>query len=273
MFSATTFITGMNKYFAMPLEFQWQFYLDSDALIKRLKIHERKIHPFNLALSTDYEVTNAVSKRLQTVTYNIKHVKSHQDAQKPFASLPKPAQYNVLADDEATAKLDEMTKPRYITAPIDNTAMLKINRKTITRRLNHALLEAARLQRQLPYLTDKYGWTKKTFNDIDWDVHQAALKHFPYHDQTKLIKFLLQWLPTGRRRHRETDGTYPSECALCNSQDETNSHMLSCTHPEQCVHTENLFIDLEKLQHDMKSDRHLHEALTSGIFQCAHNPE
>jgi hypothetical protein len=143
MFSATTLITGMNKYFAMPLEFQWQFYLDSDALIKRLKIHERKIHPFNLPLSTDFDVTNAVSRRLQTVTYNIKHIKSHQDAQKPFASLPKPAQYNVLADEEATAKLDAMTKPGYITAPIDNTAMLKINRKTITRKPNHALVEAA----------------------------------------------------------------------------------------------------------------------------------
>ena len=32
MFSATAFITGMNKYLDMPLE----FYLDNDALIKRI---------------------------------------------------------------------------------------------------------------------------------------------------------------------------------------------------------------------------------------------
>jgi hypothetical protein len=49
--------------------------------------------------------------------------------------------------------------------------------------------------------------------------------------------------------------------------------MLGCSHPEQCTHIQNLYIDLEKLQHDMKSDRHMHEALSSGIFQCAHNPE
>ena len=48
MFSATTFITGMNKYLDTPLEFEWQFYLDNDALIKRIATHERKIHPFNL---------------------------------------------------------------------------------------------------------------------------------------------------------------------------------------------------------------------------------
>ena len=102
----------------MPLEFHWQFYLDSDALIKRIAIHERKIQPFNLPLSTDYDVTRAVSNRLQTLKYAIKHVKSHQDNNKPFAALPKPAQYNVLADQQATAKLDMMKNPQHITADI-----------------------------------------------------------------------------------------------------------------------------------------------------------
>ena len=166
-----------------------------------------------------------------------------------------------------------MKKPQHTTADIDDTAMLQINGITITRKPNHALLEAARLQRQIPYMTGKYEWTKKTFHDIDWDVHQAALKNFLPNDQMKITKFLLQWLPTGHRQHRESNGTYPRECALCKNPDETNNHMLCCTHPEQCVHMENLFIDLEKLQHDMKSDRHLHEAIQSGILQCAHDPE
>ena len=166
-----------------------------------------------------------------------------------------------------------MKTPQHITADIDDTAMLQINGKTITRKPNHALLEAARLQRQIPYMTGKYEWTKKTFHDIDWDVHQAALKNFLPNDQMKITKFLLQWLPTGHRQHRESNGTYPRECTLCKIPDETNNHMLCCTHPEQCVHMENLFIDLEKLQHEMKSDRHLHEAIQSGILQCAHDPE
>ena len=273
MLSATTFITGMNKYFDMPLEFQWQIYLDSDALIKRLKIHERKIHPFNLPLSTDYDVTRAVAKRLQTVKYDITHVKSHQDDKKPFASLPKPAQYNVIADQLATEQLQSMKKPRTTTTPIDDTAILVINETTITTKPNHALLEAARLQRQIPFLTHKYGWTKKIFHDIDWDVHQAAIQSFSTNDQTRIIKFILQWLPTGRRQHRETDGMHPAECPLCdNRHEETNTHMLCCTHPEQEIHMQNLYIDLEKLQHDMKSDRHFHEAASSGILQCSYDP-
>ena len=83
MLSATTFITSMNKYSEMLFEFHLQFHLDSDALIKCLKIHERKIHPFNLSLNTDYDVTRADSKRLQNMKYEIAHVKSHQDDNKP----------------------------------------------------------------------------------------------------------------------------------------------------------------------------------------------
>lgn len=272
MFSATTFITGMNKYLDTPLEFEWQFYLDNDALIKRIATHERKIHPFNLPLSTDYDITRAIHDRLQPLKYKIAHVKSHQDDKVPFAALSKPAQYNVLADELATAKLNTMTKPKNITTKIDKTAILEINGKTVTRKMNHALLEAARLQRQIPFFTGKFKWTRTTFHDIDWDVHQAALKHFPPNEQIRLNKFLLLWLPTGDRRNRESNNTYPAECTLCKVAIETNSHILGCTHPEQCTHMLNLHIDLEKLHHDMKSDRHLHDLIQSGIIQCALDP-
>jgi hypothetical protein len=199
-------------------------------------------------------------------------VKSHQDDNKPFAALHKPAQFNVLADELATTKLQTMSKPQHTTAIIDNTAILKIKGKTITRKMNHALFEAVRLQRQLPYFRKKFGWTRSTFHDIDWDAHQAALRNFSPNDQTKLKKFLIHWLPTGDRQHRETNGAYPSECALCKSADDTNHHMLDCLHPEQVIHIQNLYIDLEKLQHDLRSDRHLHELIQDGILQCAQNP-
>lgn len=35
----------------------------------------------------------------------------------------------------------------------------------------------------------------------------------------------------------------------------------------------NLHIDLENLQHAMKSDCHLHEAIQSVILHCAHDPK
>lgn len=75
---------------------------------------------------------------------------------------------------------------------------------------------------------------------------------------------------TGRRRHRETNGIYPKECLLCNHE-EDNNHMPWFPHTNQSIHMQNLYIDLAKLQDDMKSDRHFHATISFSIFQCQHN--
>lgn len=56
-----------------------------------------------------------------------------------------------------------------------------------TTKLNHKLLKGAQLQRQLPYVTDKYCWTKKTAKDLNWEVHQPEIQTFPHSDQTSAM--------------------------------------------------------------------------------------
>ena len=272
MLSATTFISELDAFFSLPATIKWEFLLDSESLMKRLDTHKQPILPMNFPLATDYDVTQAVHCQLAYIDHTITHVKSHQDDNSPFEKLSKAAQYNVMADRLATTQYESMTGPEEHIS-LNNVAYLKIGKQFITRKPAKALREAARYKTQVPFLCKKFNWTKAAFNNIDWDVSHTAFKTFTRADRTRLIKFIHGWLPTGKRRHRETKGMYPQSCALCHAMTETNHHMLHCNHTEQVNHMENLSLDLEKLRQEMKSDRELNELVKSSIFQSAHDED
>ena len=142
------------------------------------------------------------------MNHQLCHVKSHQDKNIAFAKLPKDAQYNVRADELATEQLDQMRTP-CTQVSFKHASYLKILDRYITSKPIQALREAAQIQTQIPYLCDKFKWTQTVFDDIDWEVHSKALHSFSRQDRFCLIKFIHDWLPTGKRRHRETKGTYP----------------------------------------------------------------
>jgi len=176
----------------------------------------------------------------------------------------------VQADDLATYQLKHMRSPKE-TITLRTFSYLKIGDKFTTSKPNLALRKAAQIQSQIPFLQKKFNWSQRTFDDIDWEVHSAALRTFKCQDRHKIIKFIHHWLPTGKRLHRESKGMYPQSCFLCGAQIETNMHLFQCKHNDQVLISTHLALDILSLREKMKSDRHLQNLLHVGIFEGAYD--
>ena len=253
-------------YFELQTSFQWNFHFDNQSMIDRQDLHQKTITPMFFPLASDYDVTLLIHQNLSQLSHTLNHVKGHQDDKKPLSSLTFVERLNVLADQLATAQLNKMKVPS-ITVTLPQHAHLIINHNFITSRVVNELREAAKAQHHIPFLRQKYHWSLQTFNDIDWDVHYKALQAFSLHDQRTLIKFNSGWLPTGKHRHRETKGTYPKHCLLCQHELETQQHLLCCNHPDQVHIWEQLIADLATTQTNLKSDDHMTYLLTHAIKQ------
>jgi hypothetical protein len=82
------------------------------------------------------------------------------------------------------------------------------------------------------YYEKKYGWSTSTFQEIDWKLQHKVLRSFSRNDQRRLLKFVHEWLPTNYRLFREGQESSPA-CRLCGALEETNDHLLLCTHDNQ----------------------------------------
>jgi len=265
--SAAAFINSVYEYFDINNDILWHMHCDNISLIKRLALHKKTVLPLMMPLLPDYDLSLTVANYLDGINFKLTHVKGHQDRKVEFAALSEAAQHNVLADQLATEQLNQMPEPISAVTNL-GTAQLVIQHKFITSKPTHHLREAARLMDQSAYLCEKFSWSQTEFDDISWAAHSAALKSLTESDRVRIIKYIHGWLPTGKRRHREQQ-SYPQECALCHAAVEDNEHLWACQHESQIQLVENLLIDLEKMQYEMKSDPALHSVIKSAVLQSA----
>jgi hypothetical protein len=74
------------------------------------------------------------------------------------------------------------------------------------------------------YYQEKYGWSKTTFEEIDWDLQWRVLTSYDINDQRRILKLVHGWLPTNYRLHRELQQSSP-RCPLCYYLEEKETHL------------------------------------------------
>jgi hypothetical protein len=211
--SAAQFAQNMIGRFKINAkEHEWFFYLDNKSMIQRLEGYSQIYTP-KWNLRPDEDITKLAHKLLHTIPHQLTHVKSHQDNIKSDKKLPFPAVMNIMADQLASQQRNLMTKPDSTVINLA-TAQLRIKDMCITRDSQKWLLHSAGKILIKSYCQEKFGWTETVFDNIAWDVQQAALKSFPVADQTRLLKFVHGWLPTASRLFKEGTAT-SKRCPIC----------------------------------------------------------
>jgi hypothetical protein len=82
------------------------------------------------------------------------------------------------------------------------------------------------------YLTQKYTWDMTTFKNIDWAVHESALK-IAQHQKIFNIKFIHFWLPVASHGAQQSTQT---TCIRCNLETECQEHWYKCPLSRKYLH-------------------------------------
>jgi hypothetical protein len=103
---------------------------------------------------------------------------------------------------------------------------LLIGGTSVTRNLQGAIRKHQSYQQLIPYMHERFGWTKSTTQLIDWDRFAAAYKTC-FKQRTFVFKFCMGLLPTGKTVHRR-ESRFDDRCPACSSPQESNSHLFQC---------------------------------------------
>ena len=76
------------------------------------------------------------------------------------------------------------------------------------------------------FLCDRYNWTERVFNLVDWELHYSALSKYSGVQKVTVFKYIHGWLATNKRRYREGGSSTP-QCELC-SELEDSAHIFCC---------------------------------------------
>ena len=189
------------------------------------------------ANAPDYDLTRAIHDTITTIPLEIKlrWVRGHQDSTKPFESLPREAQLNIIADELATEyhqspDPERPSKPNVTPSPTC-AAYLLLRGHVITSNHKQHLRRASLLPALSDYTVDRNTWHHDTWHCIDWTSHSRALHSLQTSPRLTITKFLHRWLPTNHNLRKETPTLSPT-CSLCELAHETDNHLCQCTNKD-----------------------------------------
>ena len=122
------------------------------------------------------------------------HIKSHQDKIKGNENLTLPEQLNSIADELVDT---------YATAPkkchIQSTPVaIYFNGCYSANDYQQKLRSIAHFKQAKQYIKEKYNWSEKIFHDVDWTIHNRRIRKTGRHSSTVKLKFIYQFLPSGK---------------------------------------------------------------------------
>lgn len=107
-------------------------------------------------------------------------------------------------------------------------ATLTINNNVINKDVKKAIQTALYSKIMKTYTMEKYGWTKDTFDAIDWDSLDMALTKKKGIQKVTIHKLLHFWQPTNKYTQRnQRRRTKEALCTECNCVDE-QMHYMKC---------------------------------------------
>jgi ribonuclease HI len=168
-----------------------KLFIDNKSMVDRLNEYMTPWKRSNKHQSRpEVDITNTAEDFLgKFPKFEVRHVKSHQDDDRPLDSLPWSAQLNILADRLATDQRNQMTEPKVIVTNTTN-GMLHIQNIAITRDAAQQLWQAASHIPILEYHLNRNSWANTTFQKVDWPAQRAALARFNMADQQRILKFV-----------------------------------------------------------------------------------
>jgi hypothetical protein len=154
------------------------------------------------------------------------YVKGHQDGKKKKADLTQPELYNIDADASATIMRHEMKKPasHIITFPASQVNVY-IQQQHISSSMNTIFHEMYSGADYWEYLERKFEWTTQTRKLVEWDTYHKALRKQTTKQHQQLMKYVNEWLPTGKTIHRN-DAAEDHRCPHYHTVYETDLHLL-----------------------------------------------
>ncbi len=133
-----------------------------------------------------------------------------------------------------------------------------------------ALRHAAQTPDYRIYLKNKFQWTDRDCDDINWTALKFAQRKLTPADSTRLHKFLHDWLPLKGARHHSSPTASPL-CPQCQREDETIWHFLECAHPEREERFQKLMRDLTDLHSQNRIDPNMLQLIRHGLYAIRHD--
>lgn len=97
-------------------------------------------------------------------------------------------------------------------------------------------------------MTTKYHWDEQVTDNIDWLLHGIALQAIPIITKKSTIQFIHKWLPV--LAHPGQQIFTQKLCPMCQREDESQDHYLTCIEPTTSWNKEieNIFTN-QQTQH------------------------
>ena len=105
---------------------------------------------------------------------------------------------------------------------------LYIDNQLITTKLNEQIKYAMYSDRMLKYLCDRFEWTDRQIECINWQAIEMAKRRL---DRTRSIwtsKMMHHWLPIGHQTARVTGISSDGSCPCCGRAHEDQDHLFTC---------------------------------------------
>ena len=108
-------------------------------------------------------------------------------------------------------------------------ATMSVRGKRITSCIRTELRESIHGKALTDYIKERNDWTDSTFDLVDWDSYEMALKRLPNESKTRHIKYAHDWLPVGCQQHHIYRDHNPT-CPTCKAEGlvEKTDHVFSC---------------------------------------------
>jgi hypothetical protein len=140
-------------------------------------------------------------------------------------SLPGLTQLSLHQATQASMDITNTNQPM---SPMPGQrATLYINNIEVSVNYQAALRTAALTPAFHKYLIHRHPtWTTTIIGTIDWQIHQRALHRLPTTHRKTIKQFIHRWLPVNA--HPGSSHAISNLCPMCNIDDETQTHFLSC---------------------------------------------
>ena len=247
---------------------------DSASLLARLLRATADYIPTGFWLKPDSDVImQLVEELLPIPTLKRQYVRAHQDLKKKLEQLTLPERYNFEADADATLMRFEMTQPAAKVIPFPASVVnVYIQQQLISSSLNTLLHAAYTSDGYWTYLEEKYHWSPTTRRLIAWDLYHKLLNNQPHKQHQQLIKYSVDWLPTGHEVHRHNP-LEEHRCPHCQTVFEKNAHLLRCPHPERtAIRDRFLSVTLNNFYHNSNTAQPIRELISQSLLQWFRHP-
>ena len=211
-------------------------YCDNQEVILKASKSDDTLRGTGRFVSADYDIESLLRQIIQTAPFqcNFEWVKGHQDDDNQ--ELDYPATLNVAADELAefayTACPPTQEKFESFQTAI---VSLKIDEVQVTSKIKRQIEDAIHVPKLKQYRREKYGWTELTWDYIDWNGYDIALKPASTGLKRFLHRYTCEWLPVGERtKYYSQEGS--SKCHSCDQAHESHYHLFSCLNVRRKEH-------------------------------------